>query len=225
VNGYSGFFPRSYDVLRRGLAIRDPQMFDAVASFGTVVVAVDARSDRGGEWARQIVARPGTMALGQEGGRKLFALAGGTLPAEFRSASRLRIESASANVQSERIALAMDGDEETRWDSGPQRGTEVVTIDLGSRRTVDGVSMTIGPHLSDFPRLLAIESSEDGVAWSDRWKGNTAVIAFAGAVRHPREVPLAFPLPAVAARFLRLRQLGQDPVFYWSIFELAVFGH
>ena len=28
VNGYSGFFPPSYDVLRLGFALRDPQMFD-----------------------------------------------------------------------------------------------------------------------------------------------------------------------------------------------------
>ena len=36
--------------------------------------------------------------------------------------------------------------------------------------------------------------------------------------------PLTFALPHVPARWIRLRQLGNDPVFYWSIFELTVFG-
>ena len=224
VNGYSGFFPRSYDVLGRGLAIRDPQMFDAITAWGPVAVAVDERRDDGGQWATQLAARPGTVALGEESGRKLFLLSGGTLPPELEASQRLKIQSASASVQSQGIALALDGNPETRWESGPQRGREVVTIDLGSRRTVEGLTMTISHQLSDFPRRLVIESSEDGREWSTQWEGGTAVIAFAGAVRHPRDVPLAFALPRVPARLIRLRQIGQDPVFYWSIFELAVFG-
>lgn len=99
---------------------------------------------------------------------------------------RLPIQSATSNVQNQRLALAVDGDPETRWDSGPQRGVEVVTVDPGMPRTVDGLTMTIGRHLADFP--------------------------------------LTFALPHVPARLLRLRQLGKDPVFYWTIFELAVFG-
>jgi hypothetical protein len=225
VNGYSGFFPSSYDVLQRGLNSRDPQMFDVVTEWGPVVVAVDERRDDGGRWAKQLAARPGAVALGQEAGHRLFSLAGGTLPAEFGPGSpRLQIRSVTANVQSQRIALVLDGDPETRWDSGPQSGIEVVTVDLGAPRTVDGLTMTIGKHPSDFPRVLVIETSQDGRAWSTRWQGSTAAVAFAGAVRHPTESPLTFVLPHVPARLLRLRQLGQDPVFYWSIFELRVYG-
>ncbi len=225
VNGYSGYFPPSNDVVRRGFEIRDPEMFDAVAAWGPLVVAVNERHDDGERWAKQLTARPGTVALGEESGRKLFSLAGMPFPAEIEQSSpRLQVQAATANVQSQRIGLALDGNPETRWDSGPQRGVETVTVDLGSLRTVDGLTMTIGHHLSDFPRMLVIETSEDGRSWSTRWKGSTAVIAFAGAVRHPKDVPLAFALPHVPARLLRLRQLGQDPVFYWTIFELTVFG-
>ncbi len=225
VNGYSGFVPPSYIVLRRGFENRDPEMFDAVTAWGPVVVAVDDRHDDGGRWTKQLAGRPGTVALGEESGRKLFSLAGTSFPAEVQQSSpRLPIQTATANVQSQRIGLAFDGNPDTRWDSGPQRGLEMVTVDLGTPRIVDGVTMTIGRHFSDFPRMLVIETSEDGHAWSTGWQGGTAVIAFAGAVRHPNDVPLAFPLPHVPARLLRLRQLGQDPVFYWTIFELTVFG-
>jgi hypothetical protein len=225
VNGYSGFFPRSYDVLRRGLDIHDPQMFDAVTSWGPVVVAVDEQHDEGGRWAKQLAARSGSVSLGQESGFRLFSLAGGTLPAELEPGSaRLQVQSVTANVESQRIALALDGDPETRWDSGPQRGTEVVTVDLGVERRVDGLTMTIGNNSSDFPRVLAIDTSRDGRAWSTQWHGSTAFTAFTGAVRHPTDSPLTFALPHVPARLVRLRQLGQDPGFYWTIFELRVYG-
>jgi hypothetical protein len=225
VNGYSGFFPRSYDVLRRGLDIHDPQMFDAVTSWGPVVVAVDEQHDEGGRWAKQLAARPGSVALGQESGYRLFSLAGGTLPAELEAGSpQLPVQSVTANVESRRIALALDGDPDTRWDSGPQRGTEVVTVDLGVERRIDGLTMTIGNHSSDFPRVLAIDTSTDGRAWSTEWRGSTASTAFMGAVRHPTDSPLTFALPHVPARLVRLRQLGQDPEFYWTIVELRVYG-
>src|SRR5258707_3039608 len=40
---------------------------------------------------------------------------------------------------------------------------------------------------------------------------------FAAAERSPREVPVSFPLADSTARFLRLRQLGTDPVYNWTI--------
>jgi hypothetical protein len=200
-------------------------MFDALAALGPVVVAVDALRDDGSRWSKQLAARPRTVNLGEESGRRLYSLTGGSLPPEIDpAAQRLSVHSATANVENPRLALALDGDPATRWDGGAQRGVEVLTIDLGSVRTVDGLTMTLGPHLSDFPRLLAIETSQDGSVWSHQWQGSTAVHAFVAAVRRPADVPLAFALPHVPARLVRLRQLGQDPVFYWTIFELTVFG-
>jgi hypothetical protein len=225
VNGYSGFFPRSYDVLRRGLDLRDPRMFDPFAASGPVVVAVDMQRDDDSRWAKQLAARPGTAVFGEEAGKRLYSLTGGGLPPEIDPAAQpLHVQSATANVENRRLALALDGDPATRWDGGAQQGVEVVTVDLGSVRTVDGVTMTIGPHSSDFPRMLAIETSQDGRVWSKQWQGTTAVHAFVAAVRRPADVPMAFALPHVPARLVRLRQLGHDPVFYWTIFELTVFG-
>jgi hypothetical protein len=225
VNGYSGFFPRSYEVLRRGLELRDPRMFEAVAASGPVVVVIDKSRDDDGRWTKQLAARPGTALIAEEAGRRIVSLTSGSLPPEIDPASQpLPIHSATANVENARLALALDGDPATRWDGGAQRGLEVVTIDLGSVRTVDGLTMTIGHHVADFPRTLAIETSVDGTAWSSQWQGTTAVHAFVAALQRPADVPLAFALPHVPARMVRLRQLGQDPVFYWTIFELKVFG-
>jgi hypothetical protein len=43
-------------------------------------------------------------------------------------------------------------------------------------------------------------------------------------LRDPATVPLVFGFPATRARWIRLRQLGADPRFHWSIAELAVSG-
>jgi hypothetical protein len=224
VNGYSGFFPRSYDVLRRGLEARDPQIFDSIAAWGPIVVMIDGARDPDAAWAKQLERRPGTMFLGEESGWKVFSLPGGERPPDVNPAGRLPIEAVAANINNDRMPLAVDGDPDTRWDSGPQKGSEIVTIDLGAEHEVDALVMTIGTHVSDFPRHLLIESSNDTRDWTTRWEGSAAVAAFAGAVRHPDEMPLTFALPHVPARWLRLRQLGHDPVFYWSIFELSVIG-
>ena len=224
VNGYSGFFPRSYEVLRSGLMAHDPQIFDSISAWGPVVVVVDTARDLGGAWANQLANRRGTTFLGEELGRKVYLLPGGERPPEVQVTGRLPIEVVAANVNNERMPLAVDGNPDTRWDSGPQKGTEVVTIDLGAEHDVDALRMTIGTHVSDFPRRLVIETSNDTRDWTTRWEGSAAVAAFAGAVGHPVDMPLTFALPHVPARWIRLRQLGNDPVFYWSIFELTVFG-
>ena len=223
-NGYSGFFPRGFEMLRRGFATRDPQMLDVLTAFGPVVIVIDKAQDADGRWETQVASRSGATLVAEESGRKMYALPAGAMSAEVGVSDRLPIQWAAASVNGDRMPLALDGNPETRWDSGPQKGSEIVTIDLGTTQFVDGVTMTIGSHLSDFPRSLAIDTSDDGYDWTNRWQGSSAVIAFAAAVRRPNEMPLTFGLPHVPTRWLRLRQLGNDPVYYWSIFELSVFG-
>ena len=223
LNGYSGFFPPSYDVMRLGFALRDPRMFDVLTARGPMIVVVDTARDPEGQWAKQVAERPGATLERVEAGRKVFSLAAGSWPEEV-IVPRLPIQSVTANINAERMPLVLDGNLDTCWDSGAQLGAENVTIDLGSTRTVDGVTMTLGSHPLDFPRTLVIESSEDGLTWTARWQGSPAAVAFAAAIRHPKEMPLFFELPKVAARMLRLRQVGHDPNFHWLIFELAVHG-
>jgi len=84
--------------------------------------------------------------------------------------------------------------------------------------------MTIREHPSDFPRLLLAETSEDGLTWTTRWRGSGAGAALAEALRHPLDVPIEIAWPHAPARLIRPRQLGQDPIYYWSIFALTVWG-
>ena len=128
VNGYSGFFPRSYDVLRHGLDLRDPRMFDALAASGPLVVAVDALRDDGSRWSKQLAARPGTVILGEESGRRLYSLTGGTLPPEIDpAAQRLSVHSATANVENLTACARVrrrSGDAVGWWRTARRRGAD-----------------------------------------------------------------------------------------------------
>jgi hypothetical protein len=200
VNGYSGFVPIHYRVLRIAIDADGPGAFDAMTSRGPLAVA-------GGPGGPLVTIPAAGHAEPEPTGRPLpvHALAAGT-------------------VVIDRAPLA-DGDPLTRWDSGrPQHGNETITIDLGSIRRVDGVTLAIGPYLGDFPRSLVVETSEDGASWSTRWSGRGAAKAVAAAVRDPHMVPLTFGFPSASTRWIRLRQLGMDPVVHWSIAELAVLG-
>jgi hypothetical protein len=144
------------------------------------------------------------------------------LPIRTVTASGQPLETAAWTDQT---AVLTDRDEMSRWDSGmPQHGAETVTIDLGTTRHVDGATLVIGPYLGDFPRALAIETSEDARAWSTRWSGRCGAETVAAAIRQPRLVPLTFGFPAAAARWIRLRQLGTAPTSHWSIAELRISG-
>ena len=75
--------------------------------------------------------------------------------------------------------------------------------------------------MTDFPERLQIDVSRDGVAWETAWTGSTALHAYYGAVRHPREMPLVLPLNKDGVRFIRLRQT-ETGKHDWSISELHV---
>jgi len=118
-----------------------------------------------------------------------------------------------------------DGDQTSRWVSPlPQRGDESIALDLGSIEEVDSVTLSMGPYLGEYPRALAIETSDDRQTWTSQWSGRGAPKVIAGALRDPATVPLALGFPVTRARWIRLREIGADPRFHWSIAELTVSG-
>jgi F5/8 type C domain-containing protein len=199
VNGYSGFVPIHYTVLLVALDAGDTAALEAMTSSGplTAVTTSDGHL---------------TTIPPHDAG-----------PATTGHALAIRAVAAGA-IAIDHLPLT-DGDRLTRWVSGsPQHGVETMTIDLGSIHRVDGLTLAIGPYLGDFPRVLSIELSDDLQSWTMRWSGRCGAKAVAGAVRDPRMVPLTFGFPPASARWIRLRQLGADPKFHWSIADLTVFG-
>jgi hypothetical protein len=115
-----------------------------------------------------------------------------------------------------------DNSVSTPWMSGAPQRPEAVTVDLGTSRRLAAVVTEMGPFTTDFPRLLVVETSEDNDTWRTAWSGPTALMAMSAAMEHPRTIPLVFALDGVSARYVRLRQMGTDPVYYWTIAELRV---
>jgi hypothetical protein len=222
--GYSGFYPPSYQLLRIALNDVDPEAIDAVAALGRATLVVDERSDAGRLWTAVLAKRPGTVDAGVEAGRRIFELPPMPAPAAM-TGEALPIAAYATSAAPASAGLVSDGNVRTRWTTGPgQRGDETFTIDLGSARSIAGLTLFLGPFIGDYPRVLAVDGSSDGAAWTTAWTGRTLVAAAQGALRDPRGVPIAIPVRFDGWRFVRLRQIGAEREFPWSIAELRVRG-
>ena len=200
VNGYSGFEPVHYTILREALDAGDADALEPMAFKRPIAVVEQA----GGRIS---------MRAAAQGARTI------------RRGAALRIQSAAASSGTIDAAALADDDRRSFWESGaPQCGTEWLTIDLGALHGVDALVMSLGGRLHDYPRSLAIDASDDGRAWNTVWSGRTAARAVAGALDDPAMIPLTFELAGIHARWLRLRQTGSDAHAHWSVAELRVFG-
>jgi hypothetical protein len=199
VNGYSGFMPVHYAVLREAIETDGIDAFDGLTPHGPLTF-VDSSG-------RVVATRERRAADPIPNGHTLA------------------IREVTVDHTPLDLAALTDRNAQTRWDSGwPQRGTESITIDLGSVGQVNAVTLAIGSYYADFPRLLTIDVSEDLHAWTTRWSGRCGAKAVAAAVEDARLVPLTVVFPPVTARYVRLRQLGADKIYHWSIAEVSVYG-
>jgi hypothetical protein len=137
-------------------------------------------------------------------------------------ASALRL---SASREAGQAALAADGDSTTRWASAhPQAAGDWIRIDLDRPRQLRAVRLWTA-YRTDAPRALALEASDDGVTWRPlaattsrdgdlRW-GGIALLRDGARTTW-------LDVPPTRASALRLTLTRGDPVFDWSIHELAV---
>jgi hypothetical protein len=173
------------------------------------------------------IARASGLAYAERaiGPLRLFAYAPPPArPGVALPASALRV---SASRQTEEAALAVDGDRATRWATGHRQAAgDWVRIDLDRPRLVRAVRLWTA-HATDAPRALALEGTEDGVSWRPvaatttregalRWGGITLLADGTDAVR--------LDVAPTRASALRLTLTRGDPVFDWSIHELAVYA-
>ena len=229
INGYSGYFAPHYWALQYMLEEKDPSALTRLSSMGTIEAVIDHGLDPGGEWRAYLAAAPESSVVHSGGGytayrirRSMPASASALPPLRGRS---LPIAGARASLYQDLVGRMTDGDRVTRWHTGgPQDPSNELTIDLGAVRQVSAIEQDLGGYVADFPRRLTIETSADGTAWSAAWSGGTALLAMSAALEQPLAIPLRFVFEPRPARFIRLRQTSSDPVYYWAIPELRVFG-
>lgn len=224
VNGYSGYFPPHYGALRFGLAQHDPDILSRLASHGIRDVIVD-RDVEDGAWAKYVESHPAAKPVCTKGRQSLYRIdAQAASTEDVEAGTPVAASLIRASINGEDIQLMLDNDRTTRWQSGPQLPGTTVEAEFGALRTVSGIDVHLGGFTEDFPRGLIIEASEDGVMWSEVWRGRSAGLAFVGAFERPLDVPLKYRFAPVQARALRMRLTEADDTYYWSIAELRVVG-
>jgi hypothetical protein len=224
INGYSGYTPRHYELLCLALKLRDHGVLIELASLrGGLHIVIDEKFDAGGTWARYLSEVPGVTRVRSGGGQALYYLAAAKRAAPEPFGPALAVSSISTRPAGTGTRGLTDGDPWSSWVAPtPQQGNEEVMMDLGSPQQVRAVRLALGPLLWNFPRNLVVDSSIDGHEWTRAWDGPTASLAFASAIEDERNLPLTIDIGERQARFLRLRQIGQDDRYPWSIAELAV---
>jgi hypothetical protein len=186
-------------------------------------VVIDHASDDTGVYRKFVAAYPGAALHETHPGWSSFTLPANTdgdlLP--DRSGEPIRIRSVDAFPSPPHAPRAIDGKLETRWSGGVQRAAADFTIELEEPSTVRQLVTELGEFRTDFPMRLQLETSVDGREWNTVYLGDTRLHAYYAAVRHPKTVPLVFPIGRDGVRFIRLKQLGWG-IHDWSIAELAV---
>jgi hypothetical protein len=222
-NGFSGYAAPHYYAMRASIEEGDQGVLQLLAARGPLGVVIDHAGDPDGALRRFILAAPGSTVdrLEQEWSsyRLPRSLTTPTLPE--RSGAPIPIKSVAAFPNPANSRYALDGDVRTPWRGDVTQETAEMTIELQQPSAVAQVVLDLGNLITDFPPRLQIDVSLDGAAWERAWEGSPALLAYHGAIRHPRELPIVFTLNKHAVRFVRLRQtaFGNYP---WSVAEVHV---
>lgn len=226
VNGYSGYFAPHYRALQHQLERRDPAVFAYLTSLGPIEVIVDHDFDPDGSWRTYVQRYAGSEVVHQGEAYTAYELPRSSAASSLPNlpGQPLAIADIRASRSQDRVGLMLDGNRITRWDtSGAQSPGDQIVIDLGAAALIAGVELQVAGYVSDFPRELAIDVSDDQAAWRQVWSGSTGLLAVMAAIEDPLNIPLRIPLDA-SGRYVRLRQLGTDQIYYWSVAELRLFG-
>jgi hypothetical protein len=232
VNGYSGYDPPHYRVLRPALGERDGSILTALRRAEPLAVIVWKADDPGGGWSAFVEEQAGTIRLEETATHTTYLLPLGDADSspdargspDARSA-RLPVRSGTFNRGLLDSQAVTDDNDATVWATpGPQRGGEEIVLELEQTGAVTGVSLSTGAALEGYPRRLTVSTSADGERWDDAWSGAMGGPTLDAVLSDPRAGEARIRFEARPARFIRLRQLGSHPDFGWFIGDLKVYG-
>ncbi len=123
----------------------------------------------------------------------------------------------------EDLPHAIDGDNTSIWACNPS-ASATVTIDLGEPRDVGRVVHGLGRQSNLVPRMLQIETSEDGVTWRDAWSGRPLEEAIGAGLTTPVDLRIVTGFERRRARFVRLSAVPADRDLPWLIAELEIWS-
>lgn len=230
VNGFSGFIPPLYGELERRWNTEPPERtVEAAVTLGVryLVVHGEQMSAAESQGLRQSLAGRARLVAGfsaDEVWELSPAPAAGAVRASAARRTLPRDRWRPASSEPQPAALALDGDLATRWHSnGPQRPGVWFEVDLGEAQSVSGISLALAASPRDYPRGYEVRLSADGRHWTPVRRGvmeSLPILAFL----QPRRLAVEIRFPPSAARFVRVACTRGDPVYYWSIYELEIYG-
>lgn len=232
VNGFSGYSSPLYEELTRRWQ-KNPfrQNIEDLKILGLRYLLIHSSDYRKPDF-RRIMERisgfePDLHFVGQFENVHVFEFANwaesgtGKSLAGLRPGHSLEGSSVQTNVNEDSAGAAVDGSIETRWESGPQESGQYFQVDLGSIEQLRGISLCLGRYPEDYPRGYSVEASADGLVWREISRQENVRLPLTAYLR-PKVLPLEIAFAQTEARYLRVTNLGEDPVCSWSICELGV---
>jgi hypothetical protein len=221
VNGYSGWWPRYYDVLIGAGRVESNGMLTPFQRLGELHVLVSQDAER----IRALIEQqPGAARVASDDALVVYRLPARPAAALSRPAGqRLRPSALRSECASELVSRAVDDDETSLWQCSIRDERQTLTIDLGDVRTVGSIVHNLGPYTSLFPSWLIVETSLDGTSWTAAWVGPAFEQAILAAMADPERLGIVAAFPPRSVRFIRMRAATFDDV-PWSIAELEVWS-
>ena len=221
-NGFSGFTAPHYAAMKALLDEGHPEVLRILASRGRLGIVVDHAADADGA-QRALVAASGAQAVRAERDWSSYLVPKGgepTAPPEA-SGAPVRIKTVTASAETAPAARAIDGNLDTAWSGAKDTAEIVFTIELDESGAVGQVVLVQAQYAAYFPARLVIDVSPDGSRWDRAWSGSAALHTYYAGIRHPKDVPVVFPIARDGVRFIRLQQTGTSPRD-WAIAEVRV---
>jgi hypothetical protein len=227
VNGYNGYEPSYYQVLRRALSFRNSTILKALAASGPVLIAVDNQLDRERSWVSFLSSQPDVTRLSEDGDWTLFGLPMQEpgLGRDRCAATPLAIKAAWDTQGPVKAAMLTDQNPVTRWITGhDQRVGDALVLDLGRVESVCGIVLSMGSAAVLYPGALSVATSLDNVRWDTGFVGTVGGRVFLAALENPRDARIFVPVRGLAGRFVRLQIEQSRPRYPWAVADIVVEG-
>ena len=225
VNGFSGYAPPHYNLLREGLAAFDQSVLRTLQRFGPLLVFVHEDADPEQRYRDFVGDLPDAHRVLKISAGSLFQLPG--RPAARLTADRqLPIAAIRTNIGELQASEMTDGDLTTRWVAqSRQSAGHQVTVTLDRPADLSRLELDLGELRDAYPRKFRVSVEDPGQPPVTVWEGQTTGVAMVAALTDRARMPLVFDLvPVTRGRRLVLTVLDSHPELSWAIAELKVFG-
>ena len=221
VNGYSGYDPFHYQVLKAALKERDATVLQALAEPAGLLIALDGQADDAAALSA-MVAATGAVPLATSGGRWRFAmLSAGSAPAV--PAGRRHVPRRVAGIDGGEVTgPTTDADPYSRWSTlAPHQQDQGLIVELAAPIDAAALELGLGAFAVDYPSHIRVEAQVDG-AWEVIHAGPGSAPALRATLAAPTDPRMVIPLAPRRAATFRITagpQLDRRP---WSVSSVAL---